>query len=207
MAMDGKSIGDRALELFLENGFENVTVQDICDACSITKPTFYRHVSSKEQIVLDAYEAIAQKLPEELLEVFDTDDRWEQIVRCFDVLISESCQMGPELLSKALEINLSEDRHTIDMRAPLTSTVVRVIELAQAEGRILNASPADELFQAASYLFSGYELTWCIKKGAFDWKSEMHRSLELLLQPAPAEPVSAEPAPAEQHKQGSETRA
>ena len=40
-----------ALHLFYERGFKNVSVMDICDACDITKPTFYKYVPSKEEIL------------------------------------------------------------------------------------------------------------------------------------------------------------
>ena len=37
--------------MFKENGYENVTVLQICKAAGITKRTFYYHFSSKDEII------------------------------------------------------------------------------------------------------------------------------------------------------------
>ena len=50
-------IKKQALSLFRERGYQQVTIVDICDACQITKPTFYKYAGSKEELVLDLYDA------------------------------------------------------------------------------------------------------------------------------------------------------
>ncbi len=50
-AIRKQEILDRALELFDEKGYENTTVQDILDAVTIGKGTFYYHFTSKEEIL------------------------------------------------------------------------------------------------------------------------------------------------------------
>ena len=52
MAKDTKQIIiDMAFTLFKENGYDATTINDICDACQITKTTFYRYLDSKEDIL------------------------------------------------------------------------------------------------------------------------------------------------------------
>ena len=67
--MNRTIISAQALRLFQERGYENVTDQDICDACEITKPTFYRYVPSKEELVLEVYDDITIRLSQRLLAV------------------------------------------------------------------------------------------------------------------------------------------
>lgn len=40
-----------SLRLFQERGYEGVSLLEICRECGITKPTFYRYISSKEQLL------------------------------------------------------------------------------------------------------------------------------------------------------------
>ena len=42
------NIINTSYQLFMENGYDQTTVNDICKACSITKTTFYRYIDSKE---------------------------------------------------------------------------------------------------------------------------------------------------------------
>jgi AcrR family transcriptional regulator len=52
---------DVALELFVRHGYEAVSVQSICDAAHVTKPTLYHHFGSKrgllEALVADRFDS------------------------------------------------------------------------------------------------------------------------------------------------------
>ena len=38
---------ETAYQLFFKHGYNNVTINDICKECKITKPTFYTYIKSK----------------------------------------------------------------------------------------------------------------------------------------------------------------
>jgi AcrR family transcriptional regulator len=44
---------ERAIDLFLRNGFDATTVAEIAAAAGVTRMTFFRHFPSKESVVLD----------------------------------------------------------------------------------------------------------------------------------------------------------
>ena len=180
--MNRTIISAQALRLFQERGYENVTVQDICDACEITKPTFYRYVPSKEELLLEVYDDITIRLSQRLLEVAGSGNYWEQLVTCFDTLYQESSKLGAGLFSQAMIANLQEDRHTFDMRPYLTEVAVDIIRRAQEAGQVRNLAPAERLYEAASHMFSGYELLWCIRRGATSWREDLLASLEAIFE-------------------------
>lgn len=41
-----------AIELALEKGFDNVTIEDICDRCGVSRRTFFNYYSTKEEALL-----------------------------------------------------------------------------------------------------------------------------------------------------------
>lgn len=62
---------DAATRLFHENGYQAVTVNDICEAAQLTKGAFYHHFDSKETLYqhlytpqLDAYLSAHFSIPE-----------------------------------------------------------------------------------------------------------------------------------------------
>ena len=46
---------DAAVELFNEHGYQGATTDDIADAAQVTKRTLYRHVGSKEHLLLEIH--------------------------------------------------------------------------------------------------------------------------------------------------------
>lgn len=174
-----------AYELFIEKGYNAVTVQDICEACKITKTTFYYHMKSKEDIIINIYDSITKNLSQYLVDIISADNYWEQLMTCFEILVKESVKYGTELQKQLFISNLKEDRGSYDFREDLTRVAITVIEKAQAAGQIRNQSPAERLYRASAYAFLGYEITWCIKGEHFDAFKHIRQAMEQIYDVAP----------------------
>ncbi|GAA1849112.1 TetR/AcrR family transcriptional regulator [Brevibacterium marinum] len=48
----GQALRQATLDLALENGYTNVTVEDICERCGVSRRTFFNYFSSKEEALL-----------------------------------------------------------------------------------------------------------------------------------------------------------
>ena len=46
-----REIRHTAVELFKQNGYDNVTLNDICRACHISKNTFYYYFTGKDDLI------------------------------------------------------------------------------------------------------------------------------------------------------------
>lgn len=176
---------ETANRLFLEQGYENVTVKDICDACKITKTTFYYHLKSKEAIILDFYGSLAQVISRRLISILTADNHWEQLMMLFEMLIEETRKYGTDFMSQMFISNLKEDAGSFDMREELTEIAVAIVKKGQEAGQIRSTCDAAALYTAAAYTFSGMEVMWCIKNGEFDWKLELRRAMEVIFDADP----------------------
>ena len=180
--MDRQEISDRALGLFRERGFDNVTVQDICDACGISKPTFYTRFKSKDDLIVDFYEGVSLRLNDRLSELVGTASAWDQIRICFGTIVDETEAAGQELMRRMLITNLREDRHSLDERPYLKHAMAAIIARGQASGEFGNHSDSERLCEAADRMFTGYFCYWCISQGSLDWTDQFEKSLAALLE-------------------------
>lgn len=60
-----------ALDLFLANGYANVTTDDLVRACGISRPTFFRYVPSRDALVLDQIARFGEGVADTLRERAD----------------------------------------------------------------------------------------------------------------------------------------
>lgn len=76
----------KARELFFERGFNNVSIQDICEAVEYGKSVIYSHFETKEEIYGYIYVEAMQIMAGMMKEVnSDSDDPDWEFLRCVDV--------------------------------------------------------------------------------------------------------------------------
>jgi AcrR family transcriptional regulator len=169
-----------AYKLFNKNGYENVTVMDICKACNITKPTFYRHVHSKDNILHFFYENITDKISDKMMSILAYDDYWEQICTAFTTILGWSQEFGYSLYSQLFINNLKENKDTFKFNDSLTIFMTSLFKHAQKSGQIRNTSDPRKLYLACAYMSFGYGVLWCINDGKNDLIKDFIRALEVV---------------------------
>ena len=173
-------------ELFKQKGYEAVTVNDICTACDITKTTFYYHLTSKQDILLQLYDIIVDNLTPMLKQMIHIHSSWEQIQHLFDYLMTSFMDLGSDLNSQLLIVNLQRRQRALDVRKSLEEIAVQIIAEGQKSGQIRNPSSPESLYAASAYMFTGYEYMWCTLQGNFAWKQLFFASLASLLDIEPS---------------------
>lgn len=169
-----------ASNLFKEKGYNNVTVDDICAACHLSKRTFYYHLKSKNDILFHYYDHVIDNITPLLMQMLNTSSNWEQLILIFDNLIDKMMDLGPDINSQLLSINLQDHQNIFDLRQHLTDIAIHIVENAQHDKQIRNLNNAPDLYRSAAYMFTGYQYMWCAKDGNFPWKEQFYNSLENL---------------------------
>ena len=110
MKIKAEEIKQKAIALFLDKGYNNVTIQDICDELHITKPTLYKYVNAKEELILDLYDQTIDQLVKDTYKLVDSDSHLEQLLIIFSTLIKETKKYGYDLFSQMFIANLKENK-------------------------------------------------------------------------------------------------
>lgn len=69
-----KEILDKALDLFMENGYEDVTFQKIADRCGVTRTTLYIYFKNKKEIFAWSIKQLTNEIESSLLKIIDNRD-------------------------------------------------------------------------------------------------------------------------------------
>jgi len=96
-----------AAQLFAENGFDSVSINEIGIAAGITGPAIYRYFASKEALLVSAYKRLYQRFSDGVGVILSEEaDPWESLERLIDLQVTLAVE-EPE----KIRIVDSEGRH------------------------------------------------------------------------------------------------
>lgn len=170
----------QAYDLFQEKSYNEVSIDDICSKCQLTKPAFYYHFSSKAELLSHYYDDVVAHIHKTLAKKTVEDNYWEQYVFCFSELIFASVNLGADLISHLYIANLTTDKGSFNFNDSFSSLGINLIEKAQETEQIRNQQSAQNLFISSSFMFTGFEVFWGIKKGSFDRQQAVITALETI---------------------------
>ena len=78
-----EQIVDRAVTLFREQGYDAVTVEQIASTVGMSRRTLHRYFASKDDIVLEHFDLLAEVFAERLRSRPSEEDTWESLRHTF----------------------------------------------------------------------------------------------------------------------------
>lgn len=187
MPKDGDStrklLVHHAFQLFKEKGYQNVSVKDICTSAHVQRGTFYYHFSSKDAIIDSFYENL-EVSPLLQSTIIVTTNYWLKLWLLHKPAIDWTIEMGTDILSTILIINLQKNCSTLFPKSEIRTkeNVLDVIEHGQKAGHFHSQRSPLELYHTIRNQILGICLTWCTQNGSFDEAREIHDAMISILQ-------------------------
>jgi AcrR family transcriptional regulator len=144
-----------------DGGF--VSVQEILESARLSTRAFYRHFSSKDELVLSMYRRDNERVSAALWAATEGEpDAWEALKAWVDVSLSVTYDSGPELHSKVLgsaEVRSAEgwSGEYVDGVNREMASLESLLERGARDGTFSNVRPAIDahvIFAAANHLAS-----------------------------------------------------
>lgn len=96
-----------AAQLFAENGFDSVSINEIGIAAGITGPAIYRYFASKEALLVSVYKRLYERFSDGIGAILSEEaEPWESLERLIDLQVTQAME-EPE----KIRIVDSEGRH------------------------------------------------------------------------------------------------
>jgi AcrR family transcriptional regulator len=183
-----KKILTLALKLIKEQGYDNVTLNDICTASDISKHTFYYYFHSKDDILREFYTIPREISTSMLTSILAAESNIEQFWLLLEPVIDFIVETGPEIMKRIFIANLTQDIGTFDeskANPDLPQAEMAIIKKAQEVGEIRNQSEPLDLMRTNFMQVMGNALLWCSLNGGFDLHNTVRNSMETLFDMAP----------------------
>lgn len=151
-----REILDKALDVFVEEGYEDATFQKIADKCGITRTTLYIYFKNKREIFMWSIKQLTEGLEKSLLETMTNENLTSaEILKDVVIKILEKCVNNRRLFSVLLTYLLQLQktgkdpgervrRRTIRLRHLLSKILIDGIE--KGEFKDVNVKACNEMF-------------------------------------------------------------
>lgn len=173
-----KRLMKAAVELFNQYGYQETTVQEICERAGLSVGVFYHYFPSKQ----DALHAVLGEKTEELMHFIDTESvsrsHIEAILEVFGFICRQQTE-GP--FDWVCNTFAPTQGRRVERDARLLEFVCKIIQSGQETGEFTNELPYQVI--AADLLNSarGFVFYWCEEGGTFDVTTEQQAYLRRIL--------------------------
>lgn len=155
-----KEIRHKAIALFQERGFENVSVNEIARNAHISKNTFYYYFDSKEDIIREEFNPERMHREELSEKVRGFKSGREGVLYIYTSLCAYYEGLGPLIVKKGLFLNLTDpivNTRTGKDRHPLFYIIQEACERGFEDGSIVRR---EGLAVTLQYVFMGCVYIW-----------------------------------------------
>lgn len=175
----------KALSLFSKKGYSDVTVDEICEKCNVSKGAFYNHFSSKHDIIIEQ----SKKSDSAQLDFFNSlhkDMPCSEKLRVFVKYIGEHIaqEKGYEVERIIYAAELSERNrpgYITDPNRPLYTCIKTIVKEGQDRGEFRKDLDLDEVLNVVICNVRGILYEWLITSGQKDLPNMALSVIDLLI--------------------------
>lgn len=164
-----KHILHTALKLMKEQGFEAITIKQICEEAGVSTGAFYHHLKSKEGIIIEGYSECDEYFDEYVIKHLESENIIDKIIEYIGYQMEYAKMMGVETITQIYKAQLTNGKEFFlsDYRA-LPKNLLILIKKAQ-DSRILRIDlDAGQIRDELLLISRGTIYYWCQKNGKFD---------------------------------------
>lgn len=166
----------KSIELFKMNGFSNVSINEICASCNITKRTFYYHYDSKKTLLLDYFTLVDENIVNTLNEIENEKTWLDKCWKVKEIYVRGIVNLNADILKNLIKIDIEQDNKMFDIYLNdfdsnlknMRQLVIEYTRKGQEAGEINSDISAEELSYCFASAFLGLAVNWCSTGGTYD---------------------------------------
>ena len=187
-----EDIAKCAIELFKNEGYGSVSVNEICQAAHVSRTVFYTVFKGKRSI-LDYVVTKPQQNDEESFRRFaDAENDFERIWQLFERFINIALAFGPKLTSTLFIMQFESPEGIRDAVHALDDLFATLAKNCAKNGIIETEEPPELLSRIATDLIIHELYVWCSQNGNFSLRERARQYAEVAYHVKPQYRMSPE---------------
>lgn len=172
---------EEGLRLFKARGYDEVSVEDICAAVHVSKPTFYNRVGRKEMILVEYFRQKSEEALETTRKLLSENRLIEGFQTVFNSLHETAMEMGPELFSVYFHYLLDHPVVGYALYEKQVSVISDGIRRLQEQKLVGTRQNPDHLAATIIQIDDGLSIFWAGQNGHFDLSKIFRKWMQILL--------------------------
>ncbi len=174
-----ENIAKCAIELFKSEGYDSVSVNEICEKANVSRSVFYTMFKGKRGI-LDYVVSKPQQNDDEGFRRFaDAENDFERIRQLFERFISIALDFGPKLTSRLFIMQFESPQGIRDAVHALDDLFATLAKNCAKNGIIETEEPPELLSRIATDLIIHELYVWCSQNGNFSLRERARQYAEI----------------------------
>lgn len=174
-----ENIAKCAIELFKSEGYDSVSVNEICEKANVSRSLFYTMFKGKRGI-LDYVVSKPQQNDDEGFRRFaDAENDFERIWQLFERFISIALDFGPKLTSRLFIMQFESPQGIRDAVHALDDLFATLAKNCAKNGIIKTEEPPELLSRIATDLIIHELYVWCSQNGNFSLRERARQYAEI----------------------------
>lgn len=162
---------DTSTALFSKYGYDNVTIDDICEKVGLSKGAFYTHFESKDQILVENFKQVFDYYDEISGELALLKSSFQKLDAFNTYAMKRIKKIGLLTVKRAYHIETTPGKKKSFLMSSGTSLyklMNHIITEGQKKGEIRSDVSSDVIVDFLVQLARGIIFEWCLANGGFD---------------------------------------
>ncbi|MCP3776655.1 TetR/AcrR family transcriptional regulator [Paenibacillus sp. MZ04-78.2] len=152
----------QAVKLFKEKGFDNVTVEEITQACGIAKGTFYNYFPKKEAVLLHLAESQLKSVHESIQRNENMPDLKQQLLLLFSDLFRRYAEQ-PDMIRLVVSEMMRADMFIhaeIRILERFRQALAALLEDAKNKGQLTTQAASEDIAAVLTGVYFNSLMIW-----------------------------------------------
>ncbi|KFX56249.1 TetR/AcrR family transcriptional regulator [Clostridium botulinum] len=163
-----------ATNLMQKEGYDNITIQNICEKAEVSVGSFYHYFESKNDILIELYKKADHFFYDNIKNKLSSTNAIDRIIEYFDYYAEYNEKTGIDMMKQLYNSNnkmfITKGRH-------MQTILDEIILEGQEKNEILTEKTSQDITRCLFILMRGVIYDWCLHDAAYNLKEEIHNTI------------------------------